>query len=165
MFLTLFAVRRISVSTHIVVHSCSLQCSVWQLITTYETWSTEKIQTLFFFLENTAHVQWIRCSPEGSHLIHCTSVVFSHFALKLTPLAYRTGTDLASSFIDQPAVFWSPNGSYSEVYRLCPISVLYSNVKPRSISVRDVPEYNILIRLVSRCISARNAGLSTLLCF
>ena len=32
--------------------------------------------------KNTAHVQWIRCSPKGSHLIHWTSVVFSHIALK-----------------------------------------------------------------------------------
>ena len=31
--------------------------------------------------------QWIRCSSKGSHLIHWTSAVFSHFALKLTPFA------------------------------------------------------------------------------
>ena len=58
----------------------------------YMTWSCEKIQMLFLFRaiwENTAHVQWIKCSPKGSHLIiHCTSAVFFHIALKWTPFAY-----------------------------------------------------------------------------
>ena len=36
--------------------------------------------------ENTAHVQWMRCSP---HLIHWTSAVFPHIALKWTPFSYR----------------------------------------------------------------------------
>ena len=31
---------------------------------------------------NTAHVQWIMCSPKGSHLIHWTGAAFSHIALK-----------------------------------------------------------------------------------
>ena len=56
------------------------------------TWSCKKIQTLFIFsaiCDNTAHVQWIRCSPKGSHLIHWTSAVFSHMALKWTPFAYH----------------------------------------------------------------------------
>ena len=34
-------------------------------------------------------VQWIRCSPRGSHLIHWTSAVFSHIVLKWTPFAYH----------------------------------------------------------------------------
>ena len=57
----------------------------------YGTWSCEKIQTLFIFRaiwENTAHVQWIRCSRKGSHRIHWTSAVFFHIALKWTPFAY-----------------------------------------------------------------------------
>ena len=55
------------------------------------TWSCEKMQTLFIFRaikQNTAHVQWIRCSPKGSHLINWASAVFSHIALKWTPFAY-----------------------------------------------------------------------------
>ena len=54
-------------------------------------WSCEKIQALFIFraiCENTAHVQWIMCSPKGLHLIHWTSAVFSHIALKWTQFAY-----------------------------------------------------------------------------
>ena len=55
------------------------------------TWSCEKMQTFVHFScdwENTAHVQWIRCSPKGSHLIPWTSAVFSYIALKWTPFAY-----------------------------------------------------------------------------
>ena len=47
-------------------------------------WSCEKIQTLFIFraiCENTAHVQWIRCSQIGSHLTHWTCAVFSSIAV------------------------------------------------------------------------------------
>ena len=54
-------------------------------------WSCEKIQTLFIsraICGNTAHVQWIRCSAKGSHLIHWTSAVFSRITLKWTPYAY-----------------------------------------------------------------------------
>ena len=36
--------------------------------------------------KNTAHVQGIRCSPKGSHLIPWTSAVFSNTALKCTRL-------------------------------------------------------------------------------
>ena len=60
----------------------------------YVTWSCEKIQTLFIsraIWEYTAHVQWIKCSPKGSHLIHWTSAVFFHIALKWTPFTYRIG--------------------------------------------------------------------------
>ena len=56
-------------------------------VMSYVTWSCEKRQTLFLFRaiwEDTAHIQWIRCSPKGSHLIHWTSAVFSHIALKWT---------------------------------------------------------------------------------
>ena len=56
------------------------------------TWLSEKIQTLHIFrviLENTAHVQRTRRSPKGSHLIHWTSAVFSHIALKWTQFANR----------------------------------------------------------------------------
>ena len=35
-----------------------------------------------------AHVPRIKCSPEGSHLIHGTSAVFSHITLKWTLFAY-----------------------------------------------------------------------------
>ena len=48
--------------------------------------------------KNTAHVQGIRCSPEGSHLIPWTSVVFSNSALKWTPFAYRI-IEIASHII------------------------------------------------------------------
>ena len=57
----------------------------------YMTSSCEKIQTSFIFRaiwENTAHVQGIRCSPKGSHLIPWTSAVFSHIALTRTPFVY-----------------------------------------------------------------------------
>ena len=39
--------------------------------------------------KNTAHVQGIRCSPKGSHLIPWTSAVFPNTALKWTPFAYH----------------------------------------------------------------------------
>ena len=38
--------------------------------------------------KNTAHVQGIRFSPKGSHLIPWTIAVFSNTALKWTPFAY-----------------------------------------------------------------------------
>ena len=38
--------------------------------------------------KNTAHVQGIRCSPKGSHLIPWTSAVFSNTARKWIPFAY-----------------------------------------------------------------------------
>ena len=55
------------------------------------TWWCEKIQTLFIFraiCDNSAHVQWIKCSPKGSNLIHWTSALFFHIALEWTPFAY-----------------------------------------------------------------------------
>ena len=63
------------------------------------TWSFEKIQTVWIFRaiwENTAHVQWISCSPKGSHLIYWTSAVFSHIALKWTLFAYLIILTLSS---------------------------------------------------------------------
>ena len=38
--------------------------------------------------EYTTHVQWARCSPKGSHVIHWTSAVFSHIALKWATFAH-----------------------------------------------------------------------------
>ena len=35
---------------------------------------------------NTADVQWLKCLPKGSQLIHWTCVVFFHIARKWTPL-------------------------------------------------------------------------------
>ena len=67
------------------------QCMVGYVIMSCVSWSCQKIQTVFIFraiCENTAHVQRTRCSPIGSHLIHWTSAVFSHIALKWTPFAY-----------------------------------------------------------------------------
>ena len=61
------------------------------------TRSCEKIQTLFIFrviCGNTAHVQWIKCSPKGSHLIRWMRAVFSHITLKWTPFAYHTNLTL-----------------------------------------------------------------------
>ena len=52
----------------------------------------------FAICDNTAHVQWIRCSPKGSHLIHWTSAVFSHIALKWTPFAYLLAVIAAKPF-------------------------------------------------------------------
>ena len=54
-------------------------------ISPYRTWSCEKLIIFCAIWENTANVQWIRCSPKGSHLIHWTSAVFPHIALKWTP--------------------------------------------------------------------------------
>ena len=61
-----------------------LSCATWSCKTVYKF-------TLLIFcatLKKTALVQWIRCSHKGSHLIHWTSAVFSHIALKWTPFAY-----------------------------------------------------------------------------
>ena len=72
----------ILVSAHIAVELQYME------VMTCVTSSCDKIQTLFIFRaiwENTAHVQKIRCLPKhakGSHLIHWTSAVFSHIALK-----------------------------------------------------------------------------------
>ena len=71
-------------------HSSCRLSNVWLEVSCVSR-SCEKIQTVFIFraiCENTAHVQWIRCSPKGSHLIHWTSAVFSHAALKWTTFAY-----------------------------------------------------------------------------
>ena len=75
-------------------HSSSRLNTMYSRIMSCVTWSCEKIQTLFIFraiCDNAAHVQWIRRSPKGSHLIHWTSAVFSHIALKWTPFAYLIG--------------------------------------------------------------------------
>ena len=50
----------------------------------------ENTNSVYFHavLKNTENVQGIRCLPKGSHLIPCTSAVFSNTALKWTPLAY-----------------------------------------------------------------------------
>ena len=73
--------------------SCSLNCNVWQLC---HIWldRVRKYKRCSFFVRyiwwNIAHFQWIRCSSKGSHLIHWTSAVFSHIALKWTLFAYHT---------------------------------------------------------------------------
>ena len=72
------------------------------------TWSRGRIQTLFIYRaieKNTAHVQWIGTSPKGSHLIHWTSGVFSHIALKWTPSAYC----FSSPFL---VMMGGPDGSF-----------------------------------------------------
>ena len=52
--------------------------------------------------KNRAHVQGIRCSPKGSHLIPWTTAVFSNTTLKWTPLAYHT--ELLRDV--HPMLFW-----------------------------------------------------------
>ena len=52
--------------------------------------------------KNRAHVQRIRCSPKGSHLIPWTTAVFSNTTLKWTPLAYHT--ELLRDV--HPMLFW-----------------------------------------------------------
>ena len=65
------------------------------------TWPWEKVQTLFIFRaiwENTAHVKLARCLPKSSQLIHWTSAVFSHIALKWTPFVLPWGAFLVRYF-------------------------------------------------------------------
>ena len=71
-------------------------CHVGQLYTYLRRWqfSTivwENTNGVHFraVWKNTAHVQGIRCSPKGSHLIPWTSAVFSNTALKWPPFAYH----------------------------------------------------------------------------
>ena len=70
-------------------------CHVGQLYTYLRRWQFwtivwENTNSVHFraVWKNTTHVQGIRCSPKGSHLIPWTSVVFSNTALKWTPFAY-----------------------------------------------------------------------------
>ena len=52
-------------------HSSCRFSTMYGSVMSCVTWSCEKIQTLFIFRaiwENAAHVQWIMCSPKGSHL-------------------------------------------------------------------------------------------------
>ena len=74
------------------------------------SWSCEKIETFFIFraiCDNTAHVQWIRCSPKGSHLIHWTSAVLSLIVLKWTPLAYLINPPQAGR-VSEVSLRWVP---------------------------------------------------------
>ena len=90
LFLTLvcavgFIIRLISVSAYIAL----LQ---FRAVMLCANWSCEKISTLVMFRakwKNTVVVQWIRSECFlGEHLVHWTSVVFSHIALRWTPFAY-----------------------------------------------------------------------------
>ena len=61
------------------------QCLVGYVMCDLIVWeNTNVVHFSCDICENTAHVQWIRCSPKGSHLIHWTSAVFSHIPLKWT---------------------------------------------------------------------------------
>ena len=81
-------------------------------IMSYVTWSCEKIQKLFIcraICDNTAHVQWTRCSPKGSHLIHWTSAVFSHIALKWTTFACHLSLFIWCCY---PKTMWCRNATW-----------------------------------------------------
>ena len=60
--------------------SCSLSCNIWQLCQVYLDRVRKYKRCSYFRAKNTAHVQRIRCSPKGSHLMLWTSAVFSHIA-------------------------------------------------------------------------------------
>ena len=50
--------------------------------------SSSRLSTMYETIISCQLVQWKRCSSKGSHLIHRTSAVFPHIALKWTPIAY-----------------------------------------------------------------------------
>ena len=81
-----------------------------------------EIQTLFIFRaiwENTALVQWIKYSPEGSHLILWTSAILSHIALKWTPFAYRLS--LTKELID--SLVWQIVSNYHIIPAICLVAL------------------------------------------
>ena len=78
------------------IHHLMVVCHVSRLYTSLRRWKFwtvvwENTNGVHFraVWKNTAHIQGIRCSPEGSHLIPWTSAVFSNTALKWTPFVYR----------------------------------------------------------------------------
>ena len=98
--------------------SCSLNCTLWQLC---HVW-LDRIRkyTRCSFLENTANVQWIRCSPKGSHLSHWTSAVFSPSApvqSQFTQIACRKSHDRVKMY------FPILHSNKHRLYIICAINV------------------------------------------
>ena len=98
---SLWDVYRYQYTSH---YSCSLNCNLWQLChfrgRKYKCSSCVvpygKMYSIYGIC--TAFVQWIKCSPKGSHLIHWTSDIFSHIALKWTPFVYPRPFDMQTVF-------------------------------------------------------------------
>ena len=78
-----WAVNSISASLMVFCHVGRL----YTYLRRRQFWTVATVLISVRYKKNTAHVQEIRCSPKGSHLIPWTSAVFSNTALKWTPFA------------------------------------------------------------------------------